>query len=149
MRGPTAPFVPERLGDQSDEDRQRAEHEGDGRGRREAHGVDEGELVQPDSCGCRQAHEEHVSAADDEAAFARVREAGEEERADRKPHGRVRQRLPAVRERVLHHGEVEAPKHDRDEQEYVGRDALAHGRRLCKVPCPKWTIDRLLSRPHR
>ena len=49
--------------------------------------------------------------------------------ADGEAERRVGERLPPVRERVLHDREVEAPEEDRDEEEDVCGEAVPHGRR--------------------
>jgi hypothetical protein len=118
----------ERLGDERDEDRKRPEHERDGRRGREAHGVDECELVQPDAERGDDDHEAHVPARDPKRVLPPVRERREDDRADGEADGRVGERLPAVCERVLDDREVEAPEeHGREEQDVCG-EAVPHGR---------------------
>ena len=48
-------------------------------------------------------------------------ERGEERRRDAVAHGRVGQRLEAVREHVLRHREVERPHQDRADEENIRR----------------------------
>ena len=119
------PLLPERTRDEGDEDRERPEDERDGRSRRQANGIDERDLVQPDADERGTDQEPHVVAVDAQALLARVRERGEEERRRPEAKRRVRERLETVRERVLGGGEVEAPEDDRRQQERVRGDPVA------------------------
>ena len=95
--------------------------------------VGERDLVQEDPEHRRDDEQQDVAALDAERVLTREREAGEDRRAEREAHRRVGERLPSVRQGVLDDREVEAPEQDRDEEQDVRRDAVAHGARTLAV----------------
>ena len=128
------PLEPEGAGDERDEDRERPEEERDRRRGGQAHRVGERDLVQEDPEHRRDDEQQDVAALDAERVLTREREAGEDRGAEREADGRVGERLPPVRQRVLDDREVEAPEQDRDEEQDVRGDAVAHGARTLAVP---------------
>ena len=120
-------LVSDRLREERDEDRQRAEHERDRGGRGQLHRIAD-DLVQPDAEGGGEERDPDVPPPDPARPLAREGERGEDEGARTEAKRRVRERSEAVRARVLRGREVEAPEEHGREQEDVRRQAMPHGR---------------------
>ena len=109
---------PQRERDQADEDRRRAEEERDGGGVRELHAVHEAQLVEEDHQR-GEGDEPEVGARDPERPLTVVREGPEERDSDEVADRSVGERLPAVVEHELRHGDVERPEQHRPKQHRV------------------------------